>query len=66
MSSIDTRFGQLLKAKVEDEILTLEEILGGGAAADFADYKHKAGQIMSFKNVLAMIEETEKQLVGVN
>lgn len=55
-------FRTLFEKFVQQEIDRETEILADGRAADFAEYKHKAGRLDGLKRAIALCEDAQTEL----
>jgi len=58
----ETRFHQLLRKAIEDEIDRLARDLSQGAAQDFATYRWAVGMMEGLRTALALAERTESDM----
>ncbi len=65
MNSLDTRFHQLLKRRIEEEAATRAQYIATGAAPDYANYRERVGFVNGLSYVLELCEDIEAKLKGV-
>ena len=65
MSSLDLRFYREITEKISGELEKLAAELIAGKATDHSDYKGRIGRIKGLQEALALAQEVQKDVLGI-
>jgi hypothetical protein len=51
-----------LKAKLREEFQTRDHAIASGVAGDYADYRHRVGELRGLEIAFNLCEEAEKEM----
>ena len=56
------QFMRNLKAKLREEFQTRDHAIASGVAGDYADYRHRVGELRGLEIAFNLCEEAEKEM----
>ena len=66
MASLDLRLYQEIEREIAERLEKLAAEVVAGKATDLPDYKHRVGRIRGLQDALAVAQEAQKRVLGID